>query len=72
MITPFFTSPERTGTEAHSHTGKTSPPNMAVKNPRPCLLGKTLTIKLPEIKTCSIEDITIHQKHKRKCLKEDA
>ena len=59
MITPFFISPERTGTEAHSHTGKTSPPNTAVKNPRPCLLGKTLTIKLPEIKTCRIEDITI-------------
>lgn len=66
MATPFFIRPERTGTAAHSHTGKTIPPNTAVKNPRPCLLGKTLTIKLSEIKTYRIEDISIPKSIKGK------
>ena len=59
IATPFFIRPVIIGTVAHSHTGSTNPPKIAVKNPSPYLFGKAFIIKLAEIKTCRIEDMSI-------------
>ncbi len=57
--TPFCTSLFITGIVAHSQTGNKKPANIAVKKPKPHLVGKIFTIKSSETNTCKIEDIKI-------------